>query len=204
MKVVPKDLDASEISVRIGANWIDIADYNKFLNEYAKANTYLYPVTRTTLGEYKIEGKYQDHSIAANQTYGTNRMSSYHIFENLLNQRDILVRDRREEDSRVWYEINTKETQLAKEKARLMKEAFKNWLWNDMGRREKYVAKYNYLFNSIRGREYDGSHQTFPGMNTSITLRKHQSNAIMRAKLGGNTLFAHEVGAGKALKWLPL
>ena len=200
MKVVPKDLDASEISVRIGANWIDIADYNKFLNEYAKANTYLYPVTRTTLGEYKIEGKYQDHSIAANQTYGTNRMSSYHIFENLLNQRDILVRDRREEDSRVWYEINTKETQLAKEKALLMKEAFRNWLWEDMGRREKYVAKYNYLFNSIRGREYDGSHQTFPGMNTSITLRKHQSNAIMRAKLGGNTLFAHEVGAGKSFE----
>lgn len=204
MKVVPKDLDASEISVRIGANWIDIADYNKFLNEYAKANTYLYPVTRTMLGEYKIEGKYQDHSIAANQTYGTNRMSSYHIFENLLNQRDILVRDRREEDSRVWYEINTKETQLAKEKARLMKEAFKNWLWNDMGRREKYVAKYNYLFNSIRGREYDGSHQTFPGMNTSITLRKHQSNAIMRAKLGGNTLFAHEVGAGKSFEMVAI
>ncbi len=200
MKVVPKDLEASEISVRIGANWIDIADYNKFLNEYAKANTYLYPVTRTTLGEYKIEGKYQDHSIAANQTYGTNRMSSYHIFENLLNQRDILVRDRREEGDKVWYEINTKETQLAKEKARLMKEAFRNWLWEDMGRREKYVAKYNYLFNSIRGREYDGSHQTFPGMNTSITLRKHQSNAIMRAKLGGNTLFAHEVGAGKSFE----
>lgn len=200
MKVVPKDLDASEISVRIGANWIDIADYNKFLNEYAKANTYLYPVTRTTLGEYKIEGKYQDHSIAANQTYGTNRMSSYHIFENLLNQRDILVRDRREEGDKVWYEINTKETQLAKEKARLMKEAFRNWLWEDMGRREKYVAKYNYLFNSIRGREYDGSHQTFPGMNASITLRKHQSNAIMRAKLGGNTLFAHEVGAGKSFE----
>lgn len=200
MKVVPKDLEASEISVRIGANWVDVADYNKFLNEYAHANTYLYPVTRTTLGEYKIEGKYQDHSIAANQTYGTNRMSSYHIFENLLNQRDILVRDRREDGSKVWYEINTKETQLAKEKARLMKEAFRNWLWEDMGRREKYVAKYNYLFNSIRGREYDGSHQTFPGMNTSITLRKHQSNAVMRAKLGGNTLFAHEVGAGKSFE----
>lgn len=127
-------------------------------------------------------------------------MNSYQIFENLLNQRDILVRDRREEGDKVWYEINTKETQLAKEKARLMKEAFRNWLWEDMGRREKYVAKYNYLFNSIRGREYDGSHQTFPGMNTSITLRKHQSNAIMRAKLGGNTLFAHEVGAGKSFE----
>ena len=200
MKVVPKDLEASEISVRIGANWIDVADYNNFLNEYAHANTYYYPVTRTKLGEYKIEGKTSDRSVAATETFGTSRMNSYQIFENLLNQRDILVRDRREEGDKVWYEINTKETQLAKEKARLMKEAFRNWLWEDMGRREKYVAKYNYLFNSIRGREYDGSHQTFPGMNASITLRKHQSNAIMRAKLGGNTLFAHEVGAGKSFE----
>jgi len=200
MKVVPKDLEASEISVRIGTNWIDVADYNKFLNEYAHANTYYYPVTRTTLGEYKIEGKNADHSIAATETFGTSRMNSYQIFENLLNQRDVLVRDRRESDGKVWYEINTKETQLAKEKARLMKEAFRNWLWKDMGRREKYVAKYNYLFNSIRGREYDGSHQTFPGMNPSITLRKHQSNAIMRAKLGGNTLLAHDVGAGKSFE----
>lgn len=200
MKVVPKDLEASEISVRIGANWIDVADYNNFFNEYAHANTYYYPVTRTKLGEYKIEGKTSDRSVAATETFGTSRMNSYQIFENLLNQRDILVRDRREEGDKVWYEINTKETQLTKEKARLMKEAFRNWLWEDMGRREKYVAKYNYLFNSIRGREYDGSHQTFPGMNTSITLRKHQSNAIMRAKLGGNTLFAHEVGAGKSFE----
>lgn len=200
MKVVPKDLEASEISVRIGANWIDVADYNNFFNEYAHANTYYYPVTRTKLGEYKIEGKTSDRSVAATETFGTSRMNSYQIFENLLNQRDILVRDRREEGDKVWYEINTKETQLAKEKARLMKEAFRNWLWEDMGRCEKYVAKYNYLFNSIRGREYDGSHQTFPGMNTSITLRKHQSNAIMRAKLGGNTLFAHEVGAGKSFE----
>lgn len=200
MKVVPKDLEASEISVRIGANWIDVADYNNFLNEYAHANTYYYPVTRTKLGEYKIENKTSDRSVAATETFGTSRMNSYQIFENLLNQRDILVRDRREEGDKVWYEINTKETQIAKEKARLMKEAFRTWLWEDMGRREKYVAKYNYLFNSIRGREYDGSHQTFPGMNTSITLRKHQSNAIMRAKLGGNTLFAHEVGAGKSFE----
>ena len=200
MKVVPKDLEASEISVRIGANWIDVADYNKFLNEYAHANTYYYPVTRTKLGEYKIEGKTSDRSVAATETFGTSRMNSYQIFENLLNQRDILVRDRREEGDKVWYEINTKETQIAKEKARLMKEAFRTWLWEDMGRREKYVAKYNYLFNSIRGREYDGSHQTFPGMNTSITLRKHQSNAIMRAKLGGNTLLAHDVGAGKSFE----
>lgn len=131
-----KDLEASEISVRIGANWIDVADYNNFLNEYAHANTYYYPVTRTKLGEYKIEGKTSDRSVAATETFGTSRMNSYQIFENLLNQRDILVRDRREEGDKVWYEINTKETQIAKEKARLMKEAFRNWLWEDMGRRE--------------------------------------------------------------------
>ena len=101
-KVIPKNLEASEISVRIGANWIDVEDYNKFLHEYAKADTGMFghPVTRTRMGEYKIEGKYQDHSVAANQTYGTSRMSSYHIFENLLNQRDIVIRDRREEDGR--------------------------------------------------------------------------------------------------------
>lgn len=125
MKVVPKDLEASEISVRIGANWIDVADYNNFLNEYAHANTYYYPVTRTKLGEYKIENKTSDRSVAATETFGTSRMNSYQIFENLINQRDILVRDRREEGDKVWYEINTKETQLAKEKARLMKEAFR-------------------------------------------------------------------------------
>lgn len=110
MKVVPKDLEASEISVRIGANWIDVADYNNFFNEYAHANTYYYPVTRTKLGEYKIEGKTSDRSVAATETFGTSRMNSYQIFENLLNQRDILVRDRREEGDKVWYEINTKET----------------------------------------------------------------------------------------------
>ena len=127
-------------------------------------------------------------------------MSSYHIFENLLNQRDIVVRDRKDDGEKVWYEINAKETQLAKEKARQMKTAFKDWLWKDINRREKYVAKYNYLFNSIKGREYDGSHQTFPGMNPTIKLRTHQSNAIMRGKLGGNTLLAHDVGAGKSFE----
>ncbi len=165
-KVIPKNLEAGEISVRIGANWIDVEDYNNFFHEYAKADMDFHPVVRTRMGEYKIEGKYQDRSVAANNTYGTGRMSSYHIFENLLNQRDIVVRDRREEDGKVWYEVNAKETQLAKEKARQMKEGFKNWIWQDIDRREKYVLKYNYLFNAIRGREYDGSHQTFPGRDT--------------------------------------
>ena len=202
-KVIPKDLEAGEISVRIGANWIDVEDYNKFLHEYAKADTSAWgghPVTRTKMGEYKIEGKYQDRSVAVSSIYGTSRMSSYHIFENLLNQRDIVVRDRKEEDGKVWYEVNPKETQLAKEKARLMKEAFKSWIWEDIGRREKYVEKYNYLFNAIRGREYDGSHQTFPGMNPAIKLRPHQQNAVLRGKLGGNTLLAHCVGAGKSFE----
>lgn len=197
-KLIPKNLEAGEISVRIGANWIDVEDYNKFLTEYAKADMDLHPVIRTRMGEYKIEGKNRDYSVAASGTYGTSRMNSYCIFENLLNQRDIVVRDRREEDGKVWYEVNAKETQLAKEKARQMKEGFKNWIWQDIDRREKYVEKYNNLFNAIRGREYDGSHQTFPGMNPAIKLRPHQENAILRGKLGGNTLLAHCVGAGKS------
>lgn len=197
--VIPKDLEAGEISVRIGANWIDLEDYNQFFRECCKGDTFLHPVSRTKMGEYKIEGKYQDKSVAANEMFGTSRMSSYHIFENLLNQRDIVVRDRCEDaDGKVYYEVNAKETQLAKEKARQMKEAFKGWIWETMERREKYVERYNYLFNAIRGREYDGSHQSFPGMNPAIRLRPHQQNAVLRAKLGGNTLLAHCVGAGKS------
>ncbi len=196
-KVIPKNLEAGEISVRIGANWIDVEDYNNFLTEYAKADMVLHPVMRTRMGEYKIDGKNRDYSVAASGTYGTSRMNSYCIFENLLNQRDIVVRDRCEEDGKVWYEVNAKETQLAKEKARQMKAGFKDWIWQDIDRREKYVEKYNNLFNAIRGREYDGSHQTFPGMNPAIKLRPHQENAILRGKLGGNTLLAHCVGAGK-------
>ena len=201
-KVIPKDLEAGEISVRIGANWIDVEDYNRFLKEYAKADMgrWGHPVTRTKMGEYKIEGKYQDKSVAANETFGTSRMSSYHIFENLLNQRDVIIRDRKEDDGKVYYEINAKETQLAKEKARQMKDGFKEWIWNDIDRREKYVGRYNDLFNAIRGREYDGSHQSFPGMNPSIKLKPHQENAVLRGKLGGNTLLAHAVGAGKSFE----
>ena len=202
--VLPKELESSEISVRIGANWIEEADYNRFLQEVLKGNPYSHPITRTRMGEYKIEGKYQDRSVAAMQTYGTSRMSSYHILENLLNQRDIVVRDKREEEGRSWYEVNAKETQLAKDKARIIKEAFRTWLWENMGRREKYVKKYNDLFNAIRGREYDGSHQTYPGKNPAISMRPHQANAIMRGKLGGNTLLAHCVGAGKSFEMVAI
>ncbi|HHX56485.1 MAG TPA: DEAD/DEAH box helicase family protein, partial [Clostridiales bacterium] len=203
-KVIPKNLEASEITVRIGANWIDVEDYNQFLHDFAKADTGMWghPVTRTRVGEYKIEGKNQDKSLQANETYGTSRISSYHIFENLLNQRDVVIRDRKELDGKVYYEVNAKETQLAKEKARQMKEGFKEWIWKDINRREKYVEKYNNLFNAIRGREYDGSHQTFPGMNPAIKLRPHQENAVLRGKLGGNTLLAHCVGAGKSFEMI--
>lgn len=202
-KVLPAKLEAGDINVRIGANWIDLDDYNAFLAEYAQAKTlgyYGHPVVRV-LGEYKIDGKTEDKSVAATETYGTSRMSSYEIFERLLNQRDIVVRDRVEDDDgNVTYVENVKETQLAKEKARKMEEAFKEWLWKDIDRREKYVERYNELFNSIRGRDYDGSFQTFPGMNPQIELRPHQKNAIMRAKLNGNTLLAHVVGAGKSFE----
>ena len=199
--VIPKDLEADEISVRIGANWIEVDDYNRFFREVCKGDTFFHPVTRTKFGEYKIEGAGQDHSVAATETYGTSRMTSYQIFENLLNQRDIVVRDRMEDmDGKYHYEVKPKETQLAKEKARQMKEAFRSWIWANIDRRDKYVEKYNYLFNAIRGREYDGSHQTFPGMNPAIKLRPHQQNAVLRAKLGGNTLLAHCVGAGKSFE----
>ena len=202
--VIPKDLEASEISVRIGANWVDVEDYNLFLREVLRGQPFAHQITRTKMGEYKIEAKYQDRSLASMQTYGTSRMSSYHILENLLNQRDVVVRDRHEEEGRVWYEVNAKETQLAKDKARIIKEAFKNWLWEDISRREKYVEKYNNLFNAIRGREYDGSHQTYPGKNPAINMRPHQANAIMRGKLGGNTLLAHCVGAGKSFEMIAI
>ncbi len=203
-KVLPKELEASEISVRIGANWIDVEDYNRFLSDELHGDSYYHPIRRTRTGEYKIEGQYQDRSVAAMQTFGTSRMSSYHILENLLNQRDVVVRDRHEEEGKVWYEVNPKETQLAKDKARIIKDKFASWIWADMGRREKYVKKYNDLFNAIRGREYDGSHQTYPGKNPAIQMRPHQNNAIMRGKLGGNTLLAHCVGAGKSFEMVAI
>ena len=199
-KSLPKKIEANDISVRIGVNWIENEDYTKFMREYAKASMYSHPLRRTPLGEYKIEHKGMDHSVNATSNFGTTRMNSYEIMENLLNNRDIVVRDRKEVDDKVTYVINQKETQLAKDKATKMKEAFKNWMWKDIDRREYYVDKYNRLYNSIKGREYDGSKQTFPGMNPAIKLRPHQKNAILRAKLGGNTLLAHCVGAGKSFE----
>lgn len=209
-KVQPEKLGAGDISVRIGVPWVTIEDYCEFFREYAQGNikprsffgndTVLY---RSISGEYKITNKGGDNnrSVAATSSFGTARMNSLEIFENLLNNRDMTVRDAVPlPDGKTKYVLNKKETQLAQEKARQMKEAFPKWLWDKQERREKYVEIYNELFNSLVGREYDGSHQTFPGMNPFIELNEHQKNAVMRCKLGGNTLLAHCVGAGKTFE----
>ena len=198
--ILPPKLEAGDISVRIGVSWVDVEDYQKFLEEYAKSHFFT-PMRRTITGEYKIENKSWDTSAAATQIYGTMRMNAKTIFENLLNSRDIVVRDKiTDDDGKEHYELNKKETELAQDRAFKMKEAFKTWLWADPARREKYVERYNNLFNCIVGRKFDGSHQTFPDMSPSIQLKPHQLDAVMRAKFGGNTLLAHCVGAGKSFE----
>lgn len=199
-EVIPPKLEAGDITARIGVSWVDVEDYQHFLEDYAKARFYE-PMRRTVTGEYKIENKNWDTSAAATQIYGTARMPAKTIFENLLNNRDIVVRDKiTDVDGKEHYEINKKQTDLAQDKALKMKEAFKRWLWEKPERREKYVERYNNLFNCIVGRKFDGSHQTFPGMSPSIRLKPHQLDAVMRAKFGGNTLLAHCVGAGKSFE----
>ena len=204
-KVLPQTIEAGDIFARIGVNWVDIDDYKQFLTDYSQAGFLFQSLRRTPMGEYKIENKAADRSVAATSTYGTKRLNSFEIFERLLNNRDIIVKDPKtvydaDGKEKIIYIVNSKETRLAQDKADLMKAAFKNWLWDDPARREKYVARYNELFNSIVGREYDGSHQTFPGMSPFIQLNDHQKNAVARAKLGGNALLAHCVGAGKSFE----
>ncbi len=210
-KVQPARLDASEIDVRIGTTWIEPEDYQQFIYELVKTPMSVRAAQsrwgnsgiRLMLNSYNmnwfIEGKRLDsHSIAATETYGTQRMDAYSIFEETLNLRTVTVRDRvDDEDGKYHYVINKKETMLAREKQNQMKEAFKNWIFKEQERRQKYVDYYNETFNNIRLREYDGSHLIFPGMNPEIKLRDHQKNAVARIILGGNTLLAHCVGAGK-------
>ena len=200
-KVIPPTIEAGEIKVRLGVSWIEPKDYQQFLCEYAKASfSVREPLRRTFTGEYKVPSN-RDHSIAATSTYGTKRISSYGIMEQLLNNRDIIIRDAvLDTDGKKHYVVNDKETQLAKDKARLMQSAFQKWIWENPERRQKYVTKYNELFNSIVGRKYDGSHQTFPEMSPYIELKPHQKDAVARTKYGGNTLLAHCVGAGKSFE----
>ena len=154
--------------------------------------------------EWFIENKSMDkHSVAATKTYGTGRMDAYSIFEDTLNLKTVTVRDRVDDgDGKYHYVVNKNETMLAREKQNQIKEKFKDWLFSDPDRRAKYVEYYNETFNNSRLREYDGSHLQFPGMNPEIELKPHQKNAVARILLGGNTLLAHCVGAGKSFEMM--
>ena len=215
-KVQPKDLDASEIDVRIGTTWIEEQDYEKFVYELlgtprrAKAirSAYYSSGIMVHLNKYSmewfIENKSMDkHSVAASKTYGTSRMDAYSIFEASLNLKTVTVKDRVDDgDGKYHYVVNKNETMLAREKQNLIKEKFKEWIFAEPERRKKYVDYYNQTFNNTRLREYDGSSLTFPGMNPEIELRTHQKNAVARILFGGNTLLAHCVGAGKSFEMM--
>ncbi|MBF8984793.1 DEAD/DEAH box helicase family protein, partial [Lutibacter sp. B2] len=209
-RVQPRDLEASEIEVRLGTTWIEPKDYEKFIYETLKTPSYYqnsgnrnevcihYNSYNAT---WAIENKGVDgYSISAKETYGTSRNNAYYIIEDSLNLRSSTVKDRIEDGDSVKYVLNKKETMLAREKQNLLKQEFKDWIFKDPERRKKYVDYYNENFNNIRLREYDGSHLTFPGMNPDIKLREHQVGAIARTIYGGNTLLAHCVGAGKTFE----
>ena len=203
----PKDLDATEIDVRLGATWISPDIIQKFMNETFQIPFYLRYAIRVKFSpataEWRIEGKTKTghNDVMAYETFGTTRASAYKILEDTLNLRDARVYDTVEDDSgKPKRVLNKKETMLAGQKQQAIKEAFANWIWQDPQRRETLVKQYNELFNSTRPREYDGSHIHFVGMNPEITLREHQRNAIAHVLYGGNTLLAHEVGAGKTFE----
>ncbi|MBE6035570.1 MAG: hypothetical protein E7222_12870 [Clostridiales bacterium] len=204
-QAVPRDLDASEIEPKVGVTWITPEDYEKFLHEILKLSNWqkssTYVEYNAHINTYFIQNKGGVRTVENTTTYGTNRMNALEIFENLLNQRQIKVRDRVENaNGSVTYVVNQKETLLAKEKAEELKDAFKEWLFADMDRREKYVKLYNERFNCIKLRKYDGSYLKFPGMNSEFELRPHQKNAVARVIRGGNTLLGHCVGAGKTFE----
>ena len=205
-EVQPKDLSASEISVRLGSTWIPPEDIKVFIeyllnpSNYACQNINVHYNEATS--EWWIEGKnYDKYNIKATNTYGTGRASAYKIIEDSLNLKDTRIYDYYEdENGKKVAELNKKETAIAQAKQEQIKLAFEEWIWKDPERRESLTKVYNERFNSIRPREYDGSHISFDGMNPEITLRKHQVNAIARILYGGNTLLAHEVGAGKTFE----
>ena len=203
----PKDLDATEIDVRLGATWISPDIIQKFMNETFQIPFYLRYAIRVkfspSTAEWRIEGKTKTghNDVMAYETFGTARASAYKILEDTLNLRDARVYDTVEDDSgKPKRVLNKKETMLAGQKQQAIKDAFANWVWQDPQRREVLVRQYNELFNSTRPREYDGSHIHFVGMNPEIALREHQRNAIAHVLYGGNTLLAHEVGAGKTFE----
>ncbi len=202
-QVMPKDLSASEISVRLGSTWLPVEDINQFMWElfgtpwYQHKNICAHFAAYT--GEWNIEGKSYDRgNVRVHNTYGTARKNGYQILEDTLNLRDVRVFDYVEDEyGKKTAVLNTKETAIAQGKQQLIKEAFNEWIWKDPDRRARLTKLYNEKFNSTRPREYDGSHLNFVGINPEITLRPHQVNAIAHILYGGNTLLAHVVGAGK-------
>ena len=203
-QVQPTDLTASEISVRLGATWLDTGYVRQFIFETLgtpRSVQWGMKVHYSGItGEWRIEGKSKDRgNVKANSTYGTKRINAYEIIEDTLNLKDVRIFDYvYDADGRKTAVLNKKETAIAQSKQELIKEAFAEWIWKDPDRREAICKTYNVLFNSNRPREYDGSHISFSGMNPEITLRKHQVNAIAHILYGGNTLLAHTVGAGKS------
>ncbi len=203
----PKDLDASEIDVRLGATWVDKEYIQQFMYELLDTPYSLKSVIEVNYSaftaEWNITGKnaVSYNNIAAYTTYGTDRANAYHILEDSLNLRDVRIYDTEHDpDGKERRVLNQKETTLAQQKQQAIKEAFQDWIWRDPYRRQTLVQKYNELFNANRLREYDGSHITFGGINPEIRLRPHQLNAIAHVLYGGNTLLAHEVGAGKTFE----
>ena len=203
----PKDLDASEIEVRLGATWIDKSYIQQFMVETFEPPYYLRRSIEVNYSpfsaEWNITGKSQPSysDVNAYMTYGTDRANAYKILEDTLNLRDVRIYDTvTDPDGKERRVLNSKETTLAQQKQQAIKDAFQDWIWRDPDRRQELVTKYNELFNSNRPREYDGSHIVFSGMNPEIKLREHQLNAVAHILYGGNTLLAHEVGAGKTFE----
>ena len=203
----PKDLDASEIDVRLGATWLDKDYIQQFMVETFDTPWRMRDVVQVqyspTTAEWQVTGKNATgrHDVTAYMTYGTDRANAYRILEDTLNLRDIRIYDQIEDaDGKPKRVLNKKETTLAQQKQQAIKDAFRDWVWRDPQRRADLVRTYNDLFNSTRPREYDGSHIVFGGMNPDITLREHQRGAIAHVLYGGNTLLAHEVGAGKTFE----
>ena len=203
----PKDLDASEIEVRLGATWIDKEYIQQFMYETFNTPNYLQRAIQVNYtsytAEWQITGKssVSENNVAAYTTYGTSRANAYKILEDSLNLRDVRIYDTVEDaDGKERRVLNAKETTLAAQKQQAIRDAFRDWIWRDPERRQTLVRQYNEEMNSTRPREYDGSHITFGGMNPSITLRDHQLGAIAHVLYGGNTLLAHEVGAGKTFE----
>ena len=203
-KAQPRELEASEIDVRLGATWLDPNIIQKFMTETFQIPYYLRHAVKVRYSpytaEWRVEGKTATGrgDIISSETYGTSRANAYKILEETLNLKDIRIYDTIEDaEGKPKRVLNKRETMLAQQKQQVIKDAFANWVWQDPQRRIALVKQYNELFNSTRPREYDGSHIHFVGMNPEITLREHQRNAIAHVLYGGNTLLAHEVGAGK-------